>query len=154
MRRILAAISVAAVVLIVAGVVGAGAGSQVGAPERFTIVERPTTDTLIDIGAAGDSSGDLLTFGNKLYDEANTRVVGRDQGSCILINPAKGTWQCSFTNFLEGGTIAVDGPFFDTHDSAFAVTGGTGVYRNVRGVMKLHTRDDGNFDFVFRLNQP
>lgn len=154
MRRILAAISVAAVILLVAGVVAAGAGSQLDDPEQFTVVERPTTDTVIDIGASGDSTGDLLTFGNKLYDETNTDVVGRNQGSCIRIDPAKGTWQCSYTNFVEGGTIAVEGPFFDTRDSVFAVTGGTGVFRDVRGVLRLHAREDGNFDFVFKLNQP
>lgn len=154
MRRILTAISVVAVVLLVAGVVAAGAGSQGEEPQQFTVVERPTTDTVIDIGASGDSTGDLLTFGNKLYDASNTDAVGRSQGSCIRIDPEKGTWQCSYTNFLEGGSIAVEGPFFDTRDSTFAVTGGTGVFRNVRGVLRLHARDDGNFDFVFKLNQP
>lgn len=154
MRRILTAMAVVAVVLLVAGTVAAGTGSQGEEPHQFTIVERPRTDTVIDIGASGDSTGDLLTFSNKLYDASNTDAVGRDQGSCIRIDPEKGTWQCSFTNFLEGGSITVEGPFFDTRDSAFAVTGGTGVFRNVRGVMRLHTRNDGNLDFVFKLNQP
>jgi hypothetical protein len=32
-----------------------------------------------------------------------------------------------------------------------SVTGGTGVYRNVRGQMLLHARPNGQFDFEFSL---
>ena len=151
MRKILEAISVAAVVLLVAGVVAAGAGTELDDPEQFTVVNRPVNAVLTDTGEPGDSAGDLVTFANKLYDETNTDVVGREQGSCIRIDPAKHLNECNFTVFVEGGQIALQGPFFDTRDSVFAVTGGTGVFRNARGVMRMHHRDDGNFDYVFRL---
>ena len=53
---------------------------------------------------------------------------------------------------MAGGSITVEGPFFDTHDSVFAVTGGTGVYRNARGSMTLKARNSGaEYDFIFNL---
>jgi allene oxide cyclase len=151
MRRILFAGSVAALVLVVAGGLSAVGSAGLTGPMRFTVVERPLSDAVTDTGPAGDSAGDLLTFANKLYDDTNTDVVGKDQGSCIRIDPAKGKWQCSYTSFLEGGQITVEGAFYDTRDSLFAVTGGTGQYRNVRGTQALKVRSDGNFDFVFKL---
>jgi hypothetical protein len=57
-----------------------------------------------------------------------------------------------WTTFLRGGQITVEGPFVESkRTTVLAVTGGTGAFRNTRGQMVLHTRDDGNLDFVFRL---
>ena len=39
--------------------------------ENATYVERATTDAVTDLGAQGDSVGDLLTFANEIYDEHN-----------------------------------------------------------------------------------
>jgi allene oxide cyclase len=47
------------------------------------VVERATSDTVTDTGAKGDSVGDVLTFANEIYDEADTVKVGSDNGSCI-----------------------------------------------------------------------
>ena len=41
------------------------------------------TVTTADTGPAGDSRGDVLAFANPVYDKANARKVGRDNGSCI-----------------------------------------------------------------------
>ena len=40
-------------------------------------------ETTIDLGAKGDSLGDLLVFANKVYDAANKTQVGTDQGYCV-----------------------------------------------------------------------
>ena len=137
------------VIAAVAWTLPAGAG---GGPTVITVVERATTDEVIDIGAAGDSAGDLLTFANKLYDETNTSQVGRDQGSCIRISPDRGSWQCSFTSWLGGGSVTVEGPFYDTRGSTFAITGGTGRYHDATGTMRLGFRaDPAEFDFTFRI---
>ena len=57
-----------------------------------------------------------------------------------------------WTTFLPGGQVTVEGPFLDARATTLlAVTGETGQYRNARGQMILHTRADGNFDFVFEL---
>ena len=120
--------------------------------EKFTLVERAASDTVTDTGAKGDSVGDLLTFANELYDQANAKKVGSDNGWCIRTVAGK-AWECGFTAMLEGGQITVEGPFYDGGDSVLAVTGGTGKYKKARGEMKLHARDaqGSAYDFAYDL---
>lgn len=54
-----------AMVLVVSLVATSSAGPNV---TRLAFVERATTDTEVDLTANGDSTGDLLTFHNELFD--------------------------------------------------------------------------------------
>ena len=67
---------------VVVAAIGLGALSTALADEakRIVVVERATTDTITDLGAKGDSSGDILTFANDIYDESNTNKIGSDNG--------------------------------------------------------------------------
>jgi allene oxide cyclase len=123
------------------------------APVTIHVVEHAATDKVIDIGAPGDSSGDLLTFHNILFDAKNDHRVGKDQGECVRIAPHQGTWECRWVAWINGkGSITVEGQFSDVHNTILAVTGGTGLYRNARGTMVLGFRDDpAEFDFFYRL---
>jgi Allene oxide cyclase len=117
------------------------------------VIEHALTDTVIDTGGSGDTTGDLLTFHNPVFNAADAKQVGRDQGECTRIVPGA-SWECTWTTFLPGGHLTVEGPFFDARNSVLAVTGGTGVYRNARGAMLLESRAGGTkFDFVFRLRR-
>ena len=120
----------------------------------MTLVERATTDAVVDTGAKDDSAGDILTFANEIYDEANATKVGDDNGWCIRIVPAK-AWECVATMSLAEGQITVEGPFLDGKDSAWAVTGGTGKYMATRGEMQLHARNPAGseYDFKFKLTE-
>lgn len=145
---VLAASAVASAAIAVSLVSASSAGPNV---TTIHVVERATTDTVVDLLPNGDSSGDLLTFHNDLYDAENTDVVGSDQGDCVRIE-AGVSWECRWVNFLEGGSITVEGPFFDARNSTLAITGGTGVYRGARGAMRLMAREGGTeFDFIFRI---
>ena len=116
------------------------------------VVEHATTDLVIDTGPTGDSSGDLLTFANDVYDETNVNKAGHDQGDCIRINTTDGSWECRWINFLKGGAITVEGPFFDSHDSVLVITGGRGIYKGARGSMELKVLPDGSgYDFIFHI---
>jgi allene oxide cyclase len=54
---------------------------------------------------------------------------------------------------VKGGGIVIEGPFNDRHDTTLAVTGGTGIYRNARGIMKIVARPAvSGFDFKFFLS--
>jgi len=55
----------------------------------LTFIEHATTDTVIDTGAKGDSSGDLLTFSNEVFDAQDKEKVGTDSGWCIRIVAGK-----------------------------------------------------------------
>jgi len=119
---------------------------------RLAVIEHATTDTVVDLTTNGDSTGDLLTFHNELFDDGNEIVVGTDQGECVRIEVGV-SWECRWINFLEGGSITVEGPFFDEGPSAMAITGGTGAYRGARGSMRLVARDAAGteYAFVFRI---
>src|SRR5215213_8912827 len=77
---------------------------------EFTVVEHATTDAVADTGEAGDTVGDVLTFANEVYDEANENLVGTDQGYCIRVAVAV-SWECNWTLTLENGSLTVEGPF-------------------------------------------
>ena len=121
--------------------------------KQLTFVERATSDTVTDTGAKGDSVGDVLTFANEVFDEANATKVGSDNGWCARTVVGK-AWECIWTLTLPDGQITVEGPFYDSGDSVLAVTGGTGAYAGTRGDMLLHARDakGSAYDFVYRLN--
>jgi allene oxide cyclase len=122
------------------------------AAEKIQVVERALTDTTIDLGAKGDSVGDLLTFANPIYDAANKTKLGSDQGYCVRVVVGK-SWECFWTLLLADGEITVEGPFYDTGDSVMVITGGTGKYAGAKGAMKLHSRDakSTSYDFLYEL---
>jgi len=134
------------------GVTASQAASDTDGPTtgRFTVVERADTDTVVDSGPAGDSLGDSLAFGNPVYNARNTAQVGHDQGSCVRTEVGV-AWECSWTTILRGGSIVVQGPFYDAADSTLAIIGGTGTWSDARGQMLLHARNQQGteYDFTF-----
>ena len=120
-------------------------------PQEIKVVEHADTDAVTDTGDKGDTAGDILTFANEVFDAADAKKVGTDNGYCLR-TVAGAAYECNWTTFLDGGQITVEGPFFDAKESTLAITGGTGRYRGARGEMELHSRDNGaKFAFVFHL---
>ena len=138
--------------LVLAGALALQVSLSAVAAEKIQVVERALTDTTIDLGAKGDSVGDLLTFANPIYDAANKTKLGSDQGYCVRVVVGK-SWECFWTLLLADGEITVEGPFYDTGDSVMVVTGGTGKYAGAKGAMKLHSRDakSTSYDFLYEL---
>lgn len=150
----------AATLTVGAGCALAGAAAANGEPHRapvraqtvhLRVVERATTDTVVDNAPAGDSRGDLLAFANKVYDKSNTHRVGRDNGSCVRTAPGR-AYECEWTLSLARGSVVVQGPFHDVGDSVLAVTGGTGRYRSASGQMRLHPRNAQGTAYDFRYS--
>lgn len=157
MKRTLSTVLAVGVVsvLVVAVTAMADPGNKRGhgwGVKTITVIEHATTDETTDTGAEGDSAGDVLTFANEEFDETDTRVVGTNQGYCIRVVVGE-SYECNWTNFLPGGQITVEGPFYDADSSELAITGGTGRYRKARGSMELSAYgDDGTkFEFVFHV---
>lgn len=134
--------------------VGLSSGPAAGEALTIAVVERATTDAVTDIGAAGDSAGDILTFANEIYDEADAKQVGTNNGWCVRTVAGK-AWECFWTLTLSDGQITVAGPFYDAGDSVLAITGGTGAYAHATGEMKLHARDakGSAYDFVYEIGR-
>jgi allene oxide cyclase len=122
------------------------------AAERIEVVEHADTDATLDLGAKGDSVGDLLTFANPIFDAANKTQLGTDQGYCIRVVAGK-SWECFWTLLLKEGEITIEGPFYDDKDSVMAITGGTGKYAGAKGTLKLHARDakGSSYQFIYEL---
>lgn len=153
--RILAlgvAIALAAV-LALGNNLGYGRTLHAASGRTIEVVEHAITD-LENPGVKGaDVKGNILTFNNPVYNVANTRKVGHDEGFCTRLAPKQGIWECLWTTFIKGGQITVQGPYYDKRNSVLSITGGTGAYRNTRGQMKLVARDGGKeYDFIFELS--
>ncbi len=122
------------------------------APATVHVVEHAITDTEIPTGGGKDVKGNILTFNNPVFDAADKKKVGHDEGFCTRIAPKQGIWECLWTTFLPRGQITVQGPFYDTRNSVLSITGGTGAYRSARGQMVLRSRNGGKeYDFIFEL---
>ena len=152
MRKTLPIAAVAIASVLVVGYVAQARAPHGRQATVIHVVEHATTDLVIDTGPTGDSSGDLLTFANDVFDEANVDKVGRDQGDCIRINVTEGSWECRWITFLKGGAITVEGPFYDTKNSVMVITGGRGTYKGARGSMELKLLPDlSGYDFIFHV---
>jgi hypothetical protein len=134
-------------VLIAASAIAAFPALPTAAGERIEVIERALTDATLDLGAKGDSVGDLLTFANPVYDATNKTQLGTDQGYCVRVIAGK-SWECFWTLLLKGGQITVEGPFYDTGDSLLLITGGSGKYAGAKGDMRLHPRDAKGSSYV------
>jgi dirigent-like protein len=152
MKRALVLAAVLAVGVFVFAAVNATAkDKRKSDADSIHVIEHATTDAVTN-GSNVDAAGNVLTFANDVFDSSDAKKVGSDQGYCIRTVVGK-TWECNWTTFLAGGQITVEGPFSDTGNTAIAVTGGTGRFRNARGWMDLIYHDPAGtkFDFVFHL---
>jgi allene oxide cyclase len=140
--------------LAVAFALGLGFSAQpaaAGISITLNLVERATTDAVTKTGKGDDNAGDLLTFANEVFDEANQNKVGSSTGWCIRTVVGQ-SWECSWTLKLKDGQITVAGPFLDKSDSVLAIVGGTGAYVGARGEMALHARNPEGTEFDFRYS--
>jgi allene oxide cyclase len=153
-RTVLATVAIAsAAVFVIATGVANAARAHKAAGTTVHVIEHAVTDTVVQSGGGTDVTGNTLTFHNKVFNSQDTKRVGSDQGFCMRIFPAEGSWECFWTTFLAGGQLTVEGPFYDTHNSVLAITGGTGAYRDARGQMALRSRHGGKeFDFIFHID--
>jgi allene oxide cyclase len=158
--RKLLAITIASVVAValvpaVAWAAGTNSGNSQG-HMVVHVVEHAVTDTVQQFHAPANSLGDVLAFHNPVYDSANSRRAGTDNGYCIrTVATGKTEWECSWTTLLAKGSLTVQGPYFDDGtDTTLTVTGGTGSYTGAQGSMLLHATGSpvgSEYDFVFSL---
>jgi hypothetical protein len=116
------------------------------------VIEHAKTDFEAPGAGGKDVKGNILTFNNPVFNTANNKQVGHDEGFCTRLQVKLGIWECLWTTFLRGGQITVQGPYYDTRNSVLSITGGTGVYEGARGQMQLKSRNGGSeYDFIFQL---
>jgi hypothetical protein len=121
------------------------------------VVEHADTDTVQQFHPPANSLGDTLGFHNPVYDAADKKQVGYDNGFCIRsVATGKTAWECNWSAFLSGGIITVEGIYYDDGtDSTLTITGGTGIYTGATGQMTLHARGNpvgSEYDFIYQFS--
>ncbi|KAH7421805.1 hypothetical protein KP509_13G076500 [Ceratopteris richardii] len=94
-------------------------------------------------GRPSGGIGDLVTFTNKVYDGSLQTRLGITAGMHIMIKhypKEKGHRYEAIFSFYFGdyGHISVQGSYLTFKDSELAITGGSGIFTGVYGVVKLH----------------
>jgi hypothetical protein len=96
-----------------------------------------------DVGKAGDSTGDILTFDQPLLNQQGERI-GNNSGTCIRTR-VDHSFQCQWTLTMANGSIQVAGREFDQGTSTITIVGGTGQYAGISGQMVSVNNGDGTF---------
>ena len=94
----------------------------------------------VDKSGAAPTVGDVFVFQSDLFDAATHAKVGTVEGHCTMITDTLS--DCDASGILAGGQIRVAGASTDADVNVLAVTGGTGIYRNVSGQITIETIDD------------
>ena len=163
-RIILAAATMSASVLIIA----CGAHSNNSSTETFTIYQDAPKMSLLDLGAPGNSLGDVYHFSAALHSERGGPVTGEVVGSKTLVklptdaNPnMERRATLMFFTFAEGkdqiiafgaAEYSPSVPEFDADKPVVRpVLGGTGKYMGARGQVTSTRSSDGSYTQVFTL---
>ncbi|WP_241759339.1 dirigent protein [Pyxidicoccus parkwayensis] len=105
--------------------------------------------TPVDLGAPGDSPGDMFVFDQPLLNEAR-QPIGSNSGYCIRTLPGQFS-ECQWTLTMANGTITVAGREAETGTSLIPIIGGTGAYVGARGVLTTTPNGDRTFTQVLTL---
>jgi hypothetical protein len=124
--------------------------------------DEPTTQTLttiadarsgiaspVDLGAPGDSPGDMFVFDQPLLNEARENI-GSNSGYCVRTLPGQFS-ECQWTLTMADGTITVAGREAETGTSYVPIVGGTGAYLGVSGELATTPNGDRTFTQVLTL---
>jgi hypothetical protein len=164
-QRIMMAVAALSLSALIAG---CGARSTNPSTETFTIYEDAPKMSLLDLGAPGNSLGDVYHFSAPLHSERGGPVTGELIGSKTLVkmptdaNPnLERRATLMFFTFTDGNDqiIALGAadytpstPEFEAGRSAVrAVLGGTGKYIGACGQVTSTRNSDGSYTQVFTL---
>ena len=163
-RIILGAATASASVLITA----CGGHSNNPSTETFTVYQDAPKMSLLDLGAPGNSLGDVYHFSAPLHSERGGRVTGEIIGSKTLMkmpsdaNPnLERRATLMFFTFADGNDqiIALGAADYTPSAPEFGagqpvvrpVLGGTGKYIGARGQVTSTRNADGSYTQVFTL---
>lgn len=150
MKRLSVVILIGAGAALLASTVGAGGASKKASGARtFDVVEKTTAIQFVEIDPAGDSLGDYVVGASDLFDQADKKI-GSDHWMCVRTNVGEQR-HCTLTYFFARGLLTLQGPYRDDGTGTFAITGGTGAYRDASGWMDVTstTTPDGGITFVY-----
>jgi hypothetical protein len=139
--RIVSVIAAAGLLGLIGGSVVASAGTSIPSPETITIVGTGGKDKTVDVGKQGPSVGDLTAWTIKNIKSQAGVDLGTERVQCTL---GVGRWAiCTGTLDITGRGEIVSTGMVDfgpgrSHRFDVPITGGTGDFANVRGVVHVH----------------
>lgn len=131
-------------VALIGGTVAGNAGTSIPAPETITTVGTVVRDKEVDVGKQGPSVGDTFAWTLDIKSQAGVDL-GTERTQCTL---GTGPWAiCTATLDITGrGEIVATGAFVnfwsESVDFDVPITGGTGDFANVRGVVHVHLTEN------------
>ena len=149
-------------------IAGCGAHSTNQSTETFTVYEDTPKMSLLDLGAPGNSLGDVYHFSAPLHSERGGPVTGEVIGSKTLVKVATDAnpnmerrATLLFFTFADGkdqiiafgaADYSPSSPEFDAGQPVVRpVLGGTGKYIGARGQVTSTRNADGSYTQVFTL---
>src|ERR1043166_4713000 len=149
-------------------IVACGAHSTNPSTETFTVYQEAPKMSLLDLGAPGNSLGDIYHFSAPLHSERGGPVTGEVIGSKTLVKVATDAnpnlerrATLLFFTFAEGkdqiiafgaADYSPSAPEFDAGQPVVRlVLGGTGKYMGARGQVNSTRNADGSYTQVFTL---
>ena len=151
-KRVVAVVGIACALGLAGGALVANAGTDITAPETFTVLGTTIKDRFVDVGKKGFGPGDVSVFVDNLTDDSGA-LVGKSRIQCTI---HIGPWAiCTGTFNVNGrGEIVGQGlvPFSeDATTFDVPITGGTGEFDNVRGEVHIELVADGQEENTFDL---
>ena len=144
---------VAVLAVLILGGLGVASTLAAAGQSTFTVVTPVQEEQEIDLGEQGASVGDLYVFSGPLYDESEESQLGRLDGECTTTSSPGPSSEArrlclvnaTFTEEREGAEIDAQGVGrLEAEDVVFAVTGGTGAFRNARGQATFLYEENGD----------
>lgn len=143
-RIVAGAVAAAGLLGLIGGTVVANAGSAITSPETITAVATVVRDKFVDVGKQGLSVGDTLAWTLDIKSQDGVDL-GTERTQCMI---GTGRWAMCAAGFDITGrgevvaTGLVDFGPGRSLDFDVPITGGTGDFANVHGVVHVQLKEN------------
>jgi hypothetical protein len=118
------------------------------------VISRDATQTDLDNPPSGPSAGDEGVVHSPLFDTNGAQVGTLDvrfQFTFVDLATGQLAVEADFTSSLSGGKITAQGSAGPTNSFTAGVTGGTGVYQNARGQVRVAFKSNNTTVLTYHL---
>ena len=120
--------------IVAGGVTVASASSDITTAKTIHFLARQTSFSFVDVGKKGFSFGDYYVATEDLLQAG--KKIGHDAFKCTFVSDADTLCEAAYV--LAKGQITTQGDVLPpARHFNVAVTGGTGIYQNVRGQLTV-----------------